>query len=75
MTSYPHEDFDVTFDDVIQDDIYVDIEDRQLYRIPESDFDDSGVFEEDQRGMFFEMGCLICKKGGGCKGVSELASM
>merc|ERR1712136_150690 len=48
VTSYPHEDFDVTFDDVIQDDIYEDIEDRQLYRIPESDYDDSGVFEEDQ---------------------------
>jgi len=57
VTSYPHEDFDVTFDDVIQDDIYEDIEeDRQLYRIPESDYDDSGVFEEDQHESDFNNG-------------------
>ena len=75
VTSYPHEDFDVTFDDVIQDDIYEDIEeDRQLYRIPESDYDDSGVFEEDQHGMFFVVWCWIKKKGR-CKIQLELAQM
>lgn len=57
MTTHAQEDFDVNLDDDDdvrnQEEIYVDVEDRRLYKSPglTPEFDESDVFEEEHTGI------------------------